>query len=44
MKMALTRHTKNGRPHRPLAVPIHQASRDAHIPCFHLPTRASVSR
>jgi glutamate decarboxylase len=37
MKMALTRHTKNGHPHRPLAAPIHQASRDAHIPCFNLP-------
>jgi glutamate decarboxylase len=35
--MALTRHTKNGHPHRPLAAPIHQASRDAHIPCFNLP-------
>jgi glutamate decarboxylase len=37
MKMALTRHSKNGHPHRPLAAPIHQASQDAHIPCFNLP-------
>jgi glutamate decarboxylase len=37
MKMALSRHVKNGRPHRQLAVPIHQASRDAHIPCVNLP-------
>lgn len=35
--MALTRHTKHGHPHRPLAAPIHQASRDAHIPCCNLP-------
>jgi glutamate decarboxylase len=37
MKMALTRHSNNGHAHRPLAAPIHQASRDAHIPCFQLP-------
>jgi glutamate decarboxylase len=37
MKMALTRHTKNSHPHRALAVPIHQASQDAHIPCVNLP-------
>jgi glutamate decarboxylase len=35
--MGLTRHRKGNRPHRPLAVPIHQASQDAHIPCFNLP-------
>jgi glutamate decarboxylase len=30
--MALTRHTKNTHPHRPLALPIRQQSPDAHIP------------
>ncbi len=30
--MALTRHTKNTKPHRPLAAPIRQFSPDAHIP------------
>jgi glutamate decarboxylase len=37
MKMALTRHNKNSHPNRPLAVPVHQASQDAHIPYFSLP-------
>jgi glutamate decarboxylase len=35
--MALSRHVANGRQHRPLAVPIHRPSLDAHIPCHNLP-------
>ncbi len=34
--MALSRHEPNGRPHRPLAAPVHHSSPDAHVPVHHL--------